>query len=244
MARLKLFKRKTVPAEQDPNPQRERPDHAPIRAIDPFDFQVAHKRLAWMLRLSAGMNMAMILALAVMVHSISTLLPLKEIQIALLRADPTDNRIYRVEPIAQDVPGFDLFMEMTVRNFVANVLKIDTVNAKPEIIATLDTFATREFNGKFYRHRAAAVDKAIEKKLNRSITIETAALLSDFQGVRNYAVDFIQTDTQNGKAIETRKLRAVLKVSTYPDSVKTKDRFNNPHGIRVMDMVLKERPTL
>lgn len=218
--------------------------HKTIRDVDPFDFQVAHKRLAWMLRLSAGTNIALIIALAVMVSTISTLLPLKEVQIALLRADPADNRIYRVEPISQDVPGFDLFMEMTVRNFTASVLTIDTVNAKPEIIATLDTFATRDFNKKFYRRRAAAVDEAIEAGLNRSITIESAALIGNYDGVRNYSVDFVQTDKRNGKFVERRKLRAVLKVITQPNTVQIKDKFNNPHGIRVADMVLKERPAL
>lgn len=216
--------------------------HKAIRDVDPFDFQVAHKRLAWMLRLSAGTNIALIIALAVMVSTISTLLPLKEVQIALLRADPADNRIYRVEPISQDVPGFDLFMEMTVRNFTASVLTIDTVNAKPEIIATLDTFATRDFNKKFYRRQAAAVDEAIEAGLNRSITIESAALIGNYDGVRNYSVDFVQTDKRNGKFVERRKLRAVLKVITQPNTVQIKDKFNNPHGIRVADMVLKERP--
>ncbi len=234
MAGLKLFAKREAVLEGAP--------HQVLRDVDPFDFQVAHKRLAWMLRLSAGMNFAMIIALAVMVSTIATLLPLKEVQIALLRADPADNRIYRVEPVAKDVPGFDLFMEMVVRNFTASVLKIDTINAKPEIVATLDTFATREFNKKFYRQRAVAVDEAIEANLNRSIQIESAALIGDYQGVRNYSVDFVQTDRRNGKIAEIRKLRAVLKVVTQPDTVKTKDKFNNPHGIRVADMVLKERP--
>ncbi|MEP3246725.1 MAG: VirB8/TrbF family protein [Sneathiella sp.] len=240
MARIKLFAKR----EEKSQTLLDRADHSAIRAADPFDFQVAHKRLAWTTRLLAGSLLASLVFNGILVNAISSLFPLKEIQIALLRADPADNRIYRVEPIAQDVPGFDLFMEMAVRNFTANVLKIDTVHAKPDIIATLDTFATREFNGKFYRQRAAAVDEAIEKGLNRSITIETAALLSNFRGVRNYSVDFIQTDKRDGKVIETRKLRAVLKVTTQPNSVKTKDKFNNPHGIRVMDMALKERPAL
>lgn len=235
MAQLNFFKRQKALLATS---------HDVIRNVDPFDFQVAHKRLAWMTRLLAGGLFASLIFNGILVNSIASLFPLKEVQIALLRADPADNRIYRVEPISKDVPGYDLFMEMAVRNFTASVLAIDSVGAKPEIIATLDTFATSEFNKKFYRQRAAAVDEAIEAGLNRSITIESAALIGNYEGVRNYSVDFVQTDKRNGKIVENRTLRAVLKVTTQPNTVKTKDKFNNPHGIRVMDMVLKERPAL
>ena len=59
--------------------------HASTIAADPYSFQASHRRLAWMLRLSAGTNIVLGAGVVVLVQTIGHLVPLKETEIALIR---------------------------------------------------------------------------------------------------------------------------------------------------------------
>ena len=221
------------------------PDHSKFIENDPYRFQSSHRRLAWMLRLSAGMNIAMMIALGLSLSAFMSLLPLKEVRVALLRADPADNRIYRVDAIEQDVPGFELLLEQMSRRYVRNMLEIDSVTQKTRFDEAF-VMTERAFYERFRKERieTSAIQDAIDSGLTRSITVESVSLVDTFQDTWQYSVDFIQTDKRKGDVIETKKLRAFLKITTRPHEATEKEKYENPLGIRVLDMVLKERANL
>ena len=214
--------------------------HASVARADPYSFQVAHRRLAWMFRLSVVLNIVLGLSLSTAMNVFQILWPLKEIQLGLLRADPADDRVYRVEPIALGVEGFDLLMESAARRYVRNLLTIDTVTQterfKEAFRMTDDAYYKR-----FSDERFDKVEEAINSGLNRSIVIESVDRIENTDGTYKYAVDFVQVDERKGDVIERRKLRAYLNMTTRPHQVSEADKYENPLGITVLDLVLKER---
>ena len=101
--------------------------HASVTRADPYAFEVAHRRLAWMFRISAGMNAGLFALLALAIGTIHGLVPLKTTEIALVRADPEENRLYRIEPLSRTVEGFDLVLEDKARRYVRQLLEIDPI---------------------------------------------------------------------------------------------------------------------
>ena len=68
------------------------PKHANILQADPFAYKTAHRRMAWLLRLSVGTNVALAICVVARIQALVSLVPLKQTEIALLRADPGDDR--------------------------------------------------------------------------------------------------------------------------------------------------------
>ncbi len=219
--------------------------HSKFQEADPYAFRVSHRRLAWMLRLSAGMNIASMIALGLVISAFMSLLPLKEVRVALLRSDPADNRIYRVDAISQDVPGFELLLEQMSRRYVRNMLEIDSVTQSTRFKEAF-IMTERDFYEQFRKDRidTNAIQDAIDSGLTRSISVESVSLVDIFQDTWQYSVDFIQTDERKGEIVETKELRAYLKITTRPNEVTESEKYENPLGIRVLDMVLKERANL
>ena len=217
--------------------------HESFRAADPYSFAVAHRRLAWMMRISFGTNIVLGACLMVSLSAWSALLPLKTTEIALVRADPNDNRIYRIEPAtALSVQGFDLLMESMARRYVRNLLEIDTITQTERFREAFRMTDTR-FYKRFKKERIDTneVQNAINSGLTRSITVESVDFIENTHGTYKYAVDFVQTDVRRGELVERLKVRAYLNMTTRPQSVTGPDRFENPLGITVIDLVLKER---
>ncbi|NQV48712.1 MAG: hypothetical protein HQ504_13155 [Rhodospirillaceae bacterium] len=216
--------------------------HGPVAVADPYSFQVSHLRMAWLLRLSTGTNVVLGACLVMALSALTTLLPLKTTEIALVRSDPMDNRLYRIEPIKQSVGGFDLLMESMARRYVRNLLEIDTVT-QTERFREAFRMTDREFFERFRQERidTDAVQDALDSGLTRSITVESVDRLQAFGGTYKYAVDFVQTDVRRGVHVETRKLRAYLNITTRPQEVIDADKYENPLGIIVLDLILKER---
>lgn len=217
--------------------------HDPVRRADPFSFAVAHRRLAWLLRLSVVINVVLGACLIISLSAWSTLLPLKHTEIALLRADPDDDRIYRVEPAdALTVEGFDLLMESMARRYVRLLLEIDTIT-QTERFREAFRMTDRGFYERFQEERIQTrqIQDAIDSGLTRSITVESVDFIENTYGTYKYAVDFVQTDERGGEVVERRKVRAYLNMTTRPQSVTAPERFENPLGITVIDLVLKER---
>jgi type IV secretory pathway component VirB8 len=217
--------------------------HESVRTSDPYSFAVSHRRLAWMLRVSAGTNIVLGACLMISLTAWSALLPLKETEIALVRADPDDNRIYRIEPAtALTVQGFDLLMESMARRYVRLLLEIDTVT-QTERFREAFRMTDNLFYERFKKERidTREVQTAIDSGLTRSIIVESVDFIENTHGTYKYAVDFVQIDERKGELVERRKVRAYLNMTTRPQSVSATERFENPLGVTVIDLVLKER---
>ena len=215
---------------------------ATAATADPYGFRVSHRRMAWLLRLSVGTTVVLGACLVMALSALSTLLPLKTTEIALVRSDPMDNRLYRIEPINQSVAGFDLLMESMARRYVRTLLEIDTVT-QTERFREAFRMTDKKFYERFRKERidTDAVQDALDSGLTRSITVESIDRLQAFKGTYKYAVDFVQTDVRRGVLLETRKLRAYLNMTTRPQEVSDAQKYENPLGITVLDLILKER---
>jgi len=215
---------------------------SPLKERRPYDFEAAHRRLAWMFRLAVFLTLFLGMALGMAVHTISTLLPLKTTEYALLRADPADDRIYRVEPLSREVEGYDLFVEATIRRLTRVLLSVDAVTSLTEIPRALELYGTREFARRFHDMRSASLKEDIKADLSRSIVIEGVELLAEYGGQdRRYAVNVIQIDKRKGKLISKHRRRASLHIRFQPHTVREQDKFNNPHGLRLVNLTLQEQ---
>ena len=94
------------------------------RGRRPLRLAVAHRRLAWLAAVG-GFERGLMAGWHAAVVAWSELLPLRRTEIALVRADPSDDRLYRIEPVVGGVAGLDLAMEAAARRFVRNLLAID-----------------------------------------------------------------------------------------------------------------------
>lgn len=226
---------------KDGRPETEGP-HAAVRRADPYAFSVAHRRLAWMLRLSVGLNIALAVAVVSAVNAIATLVPLKTTEIALLRTDPRDDRLYRVEPISPSVEGFGLLMESMARRYVRMLLEIDTITQTERFrsaFAMTDKAFYERFRGEWIDTKK--VQDFLANGMTRTIHVESVDRVAAFGGTWKYAVDFIQRDRKGAQLIGERNNRAYLNMDLRPHSVREEDKYENPLGITVIDLVLKEK---
>ena len=214
--------------------------HGSVAAADPYAFAVAHRRLAWLLRLSVVLNVVLMAGWHAAVVAWSELLPLRRTEIALVRADPSDDRLYRIEPVVGGVAGLDLAMEAAARRFVRNLLAIDGAT-QTERFREAFKLMDDGFYARFAKERFAAVERAIADGLNRSITVESIDRIETGTEIRKYAVDLVQTDERGGVAVARRKLRAYLSMTARPGEVSEAHKYENPFGFTVLDLVLKQR---
>jgi len=222
--------------------------HESVRRADPFAFEVAHRRLAWMFRVSAMMNVGLFAVVIVEASAIAELVPLQHLQLGLVRIEPSTDRtvkvdpasLVRIEPIAAGVEGYDLMLEAFVRRYVRLILEIDKVS-QTDRMKRAAMFSEGKFWSQFGKERFGAIEKALDSGLNRSIVVESADLISRRTGVSRYAVDFVQRDEREGKPVEAKKLRAYVAVAARPQTVEKSEQYENPAGFRVIDLALKER---
>ncbi|MGK2742636.1 VirB8/TrbF family protein [Tepidicaulis sp. LMO-SS28] len=216
--------------------------HGAAAAADPYAFQAAHRRLAWMLRLSAGTNIVLGAAVTALVSMFSVMLPLKETEIALVRTDPADDRIYRVEPITERTEGFQLLMESMARRYVQLVLAIDPVTSN-ERYREASRMTARALSERLREERIETdeVRDAIASGLTREIRVESVDGITSFGRDHKFAVDFTQVDQRSGRTVQRKKLRAYLSMTTRPHETREEDKYMNPLGVVVTAMTLKER---
>lgn len=244
-ARRTPFLGGTPPREADPPAVT---DHDATRKADPYAFESAHRRLAWMFRLSAMTNVGLIAVVIIQTSAISTLVPLKEVQLGLVRVEERGDKagpvnpasLVRVLPITRETPGFDLLMESFVRRYTRILLEIDTVS-QGDRMREANLYSDGEYWKLFIADRKKEIDRALDSKLNRSITVESADRISMRDGIGRYAVDIVQTDQRDGKTVESKRLRAYVAVTSRPHTVRESEKFENPLGLRVLDLSLKER---
>lgn len=217
-------------------------DHSPVRAVDPFDFQVAHKRLLLCFRISATLNVTMGMTVCALVAALLAMMPLKEIRPALIMADSRDNLVYRVEPISPKTNGFNLVLETVVRGFVVNALSIDPLSSDARA-AKARTVMTDVYHKKYMKTFISNgwLQDAMDSGLIRSIIIESTNHIDNpTTAERLLSVDYIQIDTRNNVELERKRMRAFLKLVMRPQIVQKSQIYNNPLGVFVLDMSTKE----
>ena len=211
-----------------------------VHDADPYSFQVAHRRLAWLLRISGVINGVLAFAVVALCAAIAQIMPLKEVRVALVKSSPADDRMYSVEPLEQNTQGFDLLMEAAARRYVRSILEIDETTQKLRWDEAR-SFSEAEFwNGWIGAHTQRVAD-AIGDGLQREVVVETTHRLEQRQDEWLIAVDFRQIDRFAGEQVGETSLRAYVRLVTLPLRIKASERFTNPLGITVLDIAVKQR---
>ncbi|MBC7953625.1 MAG: hypothetical protein H7Z12_17640 [Rhodospirillaceae bacterium] len=249
------FLGKSSPAEQpestvevSPEEKSKPVDHSAHTKADPYAFEAAHRRLAWIFRLVVMICIGQFAVIISLTSAISQLVPLKETQMGLVRIEQRDDKavpvdpasLVRVLPITKETPGYDIMMEAFVRRYVRILLEIDPVS-QDDRMREANLHSDTDWWKQFIAERKKEIDAAIKSGLIRSIVVESADRISERNGTYRYAVDFVQTDTRRGDVVEVKRLRAYLPVTARPHTVKPSEKFENPQGFRSGVVVLKER---
>lgn len=217
-------------------------DHSAQQKADPYKWEIAHRRLAWLFRLAVVIIVCQAIGFVAAMETIVTLIDNFEPKVALLRSDPKDDKLYRVEPIREDIKGFDALMEAKARRYVRLMLEVDDVT-QSERFREAFRMTDQKYYLKFKKERidSGEIQKIINENGTRSITVETINRIENNKGLYKFAVDFIQTDAYPGKKPQVKQARAYLSMTTRPHEVKAIDKYENPLGITVLDMSLKEK---
>lgn len=231
---MNLFKRSSGSARQSSRAVGRRE----ANRANPFAFEIAHRRLAWSFRICV-FALICVTAIAVSLSAtIAALLPLRETRVALIKADPADDRLYQVLPVAQQTDGFRLAMESAARNYVRSLLEIDgptqAVRWKASRLLT-----DGKFWAKWHDAHASRVRRALEDGIEREVLIESSHQIERRPNEWLVAVDFMQVDKQLGEITQERRQRAYVRLVTRPQRVSESQRFENPLGITVLEITVK-----
>ena len=217
--------------------------HGMAVASDPFSFQAAHRRLAWMLRMSAGMNIAQLASMVVLVSVIAEMVPLKEkVPFWIIPANEDVVR-FQIKPVVEDVNAFDVELEGKARRYVKARLEIDPVTQKErmqEISRMTERSEWQNFHDEWIK--SGKIADAIKDGLDREIIIESSNKVASLTGDYKFAIDFTRIDRRDGRQIgEPVHLRAYLSMVTSPKTVTLENKYINPFGVTVTDMILRTR---
>lgn len=188
--------------------------------------------------------MASVVANVMLVATVKNLVPLKTTDIVLVRENQKTNQIYRIEPFVKGEQGFDVAMEAMAVRYIRNMLEIDRVTQDTrfaEAFAMTDIDFLKKFHSEHIDTKR--IQEALKSGLTRSIIVESAHKMDSKGNQQKYAVDFIQIDKRDGVVIDQKQGRAFVHMDTRAKDVKAIDRYENPLGIVVLDMVVKEKAT-
>ena len=216
--------------------------HGSSIASDPYRFEIAHRRLAFVLRLSVMTNVALVIAVILLVNGIAELAPLKETQIALVRTYGPDDRLYRGEPITEQVEGIVNYLESQAQTYVRLVLEVDKPTQESRHREAM-LMTEKRFWKQLRQNRLDTKEMATALKngLVRRIHVRTASKVEGKSGGYLMSVEFEQIDTRKGVEVGRKDLQAYLTMITRVNEVREADRYINPLGILITDMVVKER---
>ena len=243
MKQLEQFIERFKPKPKKAQPELPQVDLDAVRNADPYDYQTAARRMAFMVRLTTFYAVSVTIALIISLTSFQAILPLKEIRLALLRIDPAESRIYQVEPISKQVPGFKLLLEQKAQEFVASLMKVDKVTQRERFTNAID-LSLPDLRKTIMRDfvESGLIDDLLQADIVRDITIVGVDHLISFSpDVWKLVVDYDQTDLKGTKRIEVKNLRAYLSMTTRPQTVTEAEKYENPLGIRILDMAIKFR---
>ncbi|WP_102785574.1 type IV secretion system protein [Thalassospira sp. GB04J01] len=232
-----------APADATTSGRSMRGRHAPAVTADPFAYEASHRRSAWMLRLSAGMNIGLMACLVVSFNVIAGMVPLKEkVPFWIIPADEDEIR-FQIKPVIEDVNAFDVELEGKARRYVKARLEIDGVTQEErqrEVSRMTERGEWIDFRNEWID--SGKISDAIAGGLDREIRIESANKVASLTGDYKFAIDFIRIDRRNGKPVgEPTKLRAYLSMVTSEQTVSLEQKYINPYGITVTDMILRAR---
>ena len=230
----------TVP---DPSPPLTNHNH--LRTLDPFVFEVAHRRLAWCFRLSVMTNIALTCCVVITSAAFLSVFPLKEVRFAFLREDVETNKVWRVEPVSRNVDGYEVLLEAKAREFVEDILPIDALTQAGRYGRAFK-MATAQFYETFKRDRldSGFMTEARKSSLNRSIRIEAVDVRQTPANPETHLVsaDVVQLDRfGNAEEAKEKRLRVFLEMTALPQIVSESELYTNPLGILVLNMTIKER---
>jgi type IV secretion system protein VirB8 len=217
------------------------PPVAAVAALDPQSFQAAHRRLLLLNRVLIVACVCLTACLVFLSSTISYLAPLKTTEFALVHTFGPDEQFYRVEPLSQDVNGFDIFLEKNMARWVRAALELDLPTQEvrwEEVVHMTDTALWRRLQRDHLD--PGEVRKLLDQGVTRTIAVKDTSIIVEKEGVWLVAVDFTQRDFFKGEETRVRDLRAFLSVELRPRDVTKADRYLNPFGVTVVDVVLKE----
>ena len=207
---------------------------------DPYSFQIAHRRLAWAFRTSVVTNICLAFICVSLSATVSALLPLQDTRIALIKADPADDRIFAVEQVSSDTDGLRLALESAARHYVRALLEIDNATQKSRWDHAR-LYSSADFWNAWLDDHTDRVTDALADGLVRAIEIETSNQLEQRDNEWLVAVDFRQVDRYGADAPDERSLRAYVQMQTNTQRVPAPRRFDNPLGITVLNVTVKHR---
>lgn len=212
---------------------------------DPYQFQSLFTRVSAMLRISIALNIALCLVIVVLGTTISVLLPLKDTEFVVVKIIDGKEKMITIEPTTDRADSFDLVVEKLALEYPKLLLEIDPISQNQRFSKAW-IFTSSGFHDEFYKTRIAngAIQEAMDDGINRSIISESAEEIERLEdGTRKIAVDIIQIDERKGKEIERKKLRVYLSIAVKKHLVTEKDKLNNPYGLFVTGMSIKEKET-
>lgn len=217
--------------------------HASAAAADPYSFEASHKRLAWMFRLSVGMNIALVALGVIQTNTIAEMVPLKEkIPYWIIPADEDEIR-FQIKPVVEDVNAFDVELEGKARRYVKARLEINSVTQEErmrEVSRMTERSEWKSFQKEWID--SGKITDAIKDGLDREIIIESANKIASLTGDHKFAIDFTRIDRRDGRQIgEPVQLRAYISMVSTPKAVTLENKYINPFGITVTDMILRAR---
>ena len=214
--------------------------HKAFRDADPFSFQIVHLRLAWLFRLSVVMNVVLLITLTISMMGYFTLLPLKEVRLALLRDYADEDRIYTIEPLEQTIKGINVYMEQRAARFVKYLLEIDETTQKIRF-AEVIPFMNKDFRKTWFEKHQDRIQDSLDDRLEREIIIESTHMDEQRPGEWLISVDFKEIDRRDGKILSEDFLRAYVNLTLEENTVSTDELYSNPLGIVILSMVVKTR---
>src|SRR3546814_9644547 len=105
------------------------------------------------------------------------MLPLKTTEIALVRVNSNDDKVYRIEPLTQRTDGFDLVVESAAKQYVRDLLEIDPITQEMRR-RTVMRMTDANYWKKFVREHKSEIEDGIKSGLVRRSEEHTSELQS------------------------------------------------------------------
>ena len=134
-------------------------------------------------------------------------------------------------------------LETTAKGFVENALTIERIGHEARGVK-MRRFASAAYYTRFYQQfvESGFLQNAMESGLIRSIVVESINHVDNpvKDGRHIVSIAYRQIDTRDGVEIERKRLRAFLSMTTRPQQVPAAEMYENPLGVIVLDMTVKE----
>ncbi|CCQ75756.1 VirB8/TrbF family protein [Magnetospira sp. QH-2] len=214
---------------------------ATVRAPKAADFDLAHRRVVFLLRGAVAVIVVLLFIVAILASTLRGLMPLKEIQLGLLRMDDPTSRVVWVEPVRKSVPGVELFTEAHIKRFLVNSQTIDGVS-ETERFQEAVWQSHPSIWERFRRERIAngAIQKAIDSGLVRSVSVHVVQKIESMtREVDKYRAEFTMVDRIKGQEVERKLVEAIVGIAYNPKEVSLEHRYMNPLGVQVVGFSMR-----